>query len=98
MNVKIKRDQGGALVLTVVIFAAAALYVSAYLLMVATERNAVARSEQWNNSLTVAEAGAEEGLAMVNQFAFSESGVSNWTQAATQEGWANLTNYTAGTD
>jgi hypothetical protein len=98
MNLKVKRNQGGALVLTLVIFAAAALYVSAYLLMVATERNAVARSEQWNNSLTVAEAGAEEGLAMVNQFAYSQSGVSNWTQAAAQEGWVNLTNYTAGTD
>lgn len=100
MKTKLQRklNQGGALVLTVVIFAAAALYVSAYLLMVATERNAVARSQQWNDALTVAEAGAEEGLALVNKYAYSESSVSNWVQTAAQDGWSNMTNYTAGTN
>lgn len=97
-NRRKKLEHGGVLVLTVVIFAAAALYVSAYLLMVATERNAVARSQQWNDALTVAEAGAEEALAMVNQYAYSQSGVSNWTQVAVQEGWSNMTNYIAGTN
>jgi hypothetical protein len=97
-NLKKELNRGGALVLTVVVFAVAALYAVTYLMLVACERNSVGRSQQWNDSLTIAEAGAEEGLALVNKYAYSQSSISNWTQTATQDGWSNTTNYTAGTN
>jgi hypothetical protein len=97
-SLKTKLNRGGAMLITVIILAVAALYASTYLMMVATERNSVARSQQWNSSLTVAEAGVEEGLAMVNQYAYTTSSISNWAQSATSEGWSNIDNYTSGTN
>jgi hypothetical protein len=95
---KTKRNRGIALLITVILVAFAALYFVTYLVLTANEYKNVARSQTWNDSLTVAEAGVEEGLALINKNAYDTVGVTNWWLTATSDGWSNLGTTTAGTN
>lgn len=95
---KSKQDRGIALIITVILVAFAALYFVTYLILTANEYNTVGRSQTWNDSLTVAEAGVEEGLALVNQYAFTTTTISNWTTSATADGWTYVSSSTVGTN
>lgn len=59
-------NRGSALVITMVIGVILLLTLSSYLMLVGTQKKLVTRSECWNASLTMAEAGAEEALAQMN--------------------------------
>jgi hypothetical protein len=83
---KTKRNRGIALLITVILVAFAALYFVTYLVLTANEYKNVARSQTWNDSLTVAEAGVEEGLALINKNAYDTVGVTNWWLTATSDG------------
>src|SRR5215469_2171626 len=85
---KIKKNRGIALLITVVILAIMAFYFVTYLIMASGEHSTVARSQQWNDALTVAEAGVEEGLALVNKYAYTGTGVTNWSSTASGDGWS----------
>ncbi|HUE37073.1 MAG TPA: hypothetical protein VMO20_06755 [Candidatus Acidoferrum sp.] len=93
-----KSNRGMALIITVILVAFAALYFITYLVLTANEYKAVARSQTWNDALTVAEAGMEEGLALVNKNAYDTVSVTNWWLTATNDGWANIANITAGSN
>lgn len=93
---KIKQNSGIALIITVVILAVMAFYFVTYLIMAGGENNTVARSQEWNDALTVAEAGVEEGLALVNKYAYTGTGITNWSTTATADGWANVSTVTSG--
>jgi hypothetical protein len=95
---KTKRNRGMALIIAVILVAFAALYFVTYLMLTANEFKEVARSQTWNDSLTVAEAGVEEGLALVNKYAYDTQGVTNWTQTAASDGWNVDLPYVAGTN
>jgi hypothetical protein len=95
---KTKRNQGIALIIAVILVAFAALYFVTYLILTANEFKQVARSQTWNDSLTVAEAGVEEGLALVNKNAYDTQGVTNWWLTATSDGWTDLGTSIAGTN
>ncbi len=89
MNLKISpatnRSTGGhvlAMVLVVVTICAIAL--SSYLQLVNAQNRAVARSQGWNASVPVMEAGIEEALAHLNKNA--DSGLS-------VDGWVRIGNY-----
>jgi Putative Ice-binding-like adhesive domain len=84
-----KRNQGTALLLTCL---AAALIIASglasYLTMVEGENATVARSQAWNNSMVIAEAGIEEGMALVNQCAGTGASLSSWSSTAVSaDGW-----------
>lgn len=59
-------DQGSALVITMVLGVILLVIVGSYLQLLGTQKNLVLRSESWNASLTMAEAGVEEALAQLN--------------------------------
>src|SRR5258706_3837346 len=92
-----KRNQGSALFITVMIAVAVAATVATYLLMVQGQYRSVIRSQTWNNSLVVAEAGVEEALAFVNKYqgTTTTNALSNWTNGVvsniTPDGWAYAT-------
>jgi hypothetical protein len=87
-----KRD-GSVLILTIVLFAFAALYLSTYLLVIQSEANSVARSQAWNNSMVLAEAGVEEALALVNKNTGLVGGFTNWqANAVSADHWTLLSN------
>jgi hypothetical protein len=91
-----KQTQGSALLVTVMIVAAVAATLETYLLMVQGQYRSVIRSQTWNTSLVVAEAGVEEGLALVNKYQATTNLLSAWTNTTTtvgsvgSDGWTKL--------
>ena len=61
-------DQGSALVITLVLGTIMLLMAASYLQLLGTQKTIVVRSESWNASLIMAEAGIEEGMAQVNAY------------------------------
>src|SRR6185437_16332027 len=86
---KQNRENHGSAMLIVAIFAlivAGAL--GSYLLLVSHENMMVQRSEVWNSAINVAEAGVEEGMALINlNVGAANGGVTNWTISAIANGW-----------
>ena len=63
-----------------------------YLLMISNEYGAVARSQTWNSSLSVAEAGIEEGLQAINKNASQWGKIKTWTNGTVaNDGWNMVT-------
>ena len=63
---KQKRQKGSVLVVTLIVGVVLLIGMSSYLQLVSVQTVSVARSQLWNDALTVAEAGIEEGLAQMN--------------------------------
>ena len=63
---KQKREQGSVLVVTLIVGVVLLIGMASYLQLVSVQTVSVARSQLWNDALTVAEAGIEEGLAQMN--------------------------------
>ena len=84
----LKSRRGSALILAVLIFAAAALYLVTYFLLTQNEYTAVARSQTWNSSLTLAEAGVEDAMALINKNVGDMENFTNWNlTAVSQDNW-----------
>lgn len=86
---KIRREQGVALLITILILMVGAATLASYLLLTENEYTAVNRSQLWNNSMTLTEAGIEEALAFMNKYDGSLGMVSQWSTpaSAAQDGW-----------
>ena len=61
-----KSNEGGVLVVTIVICALVGLMLSAYLSMVSSQHSFTQRSQVWNNVIPMCEAGVEEAMAHIN--------------------------------
>jgi hypothetical protein len=76
-----KNQQGSALLITMIFVLTMAAALASYLLMIDHSDQMVSRSQNWNNSLAVAESGVEEALAQINSgVSYSANG---WTQSGT---------------
>lgn len=62
---------GSVLLGTMIFVLAIAAFLATYLYFVQNSNLGVARAQQWNSALTIAEAGIEEGLANLNRIAFT---------------------------
>jgi hypothetical protein len=83
-----KKNDGSAMLVVAIIALIIAGILSGYLLLVSHESLMVQRSENWNSALNVAEAGVEEGMALININAgTANGGVTNWSSSATANGW-----------
>lgn len=62
---------------------------ASYLLMVHQEYRQVARSQAWNKSLMVSEAGVEEAMAFINKYEGTWTPMTSWTNSASAaaDGW-----------
>ena len=76
--------QGHVLVMVLVVVIICAIALMSYLTLVNSQNRAVARSQGWNSTVPVMEAGVEEALAHLN--ANAESGLS-------VDGWVKVGNY-----
>jgi hypothetical protein len=86
---KVRRQQGVALLITIIIVLVSAAILASYLLVTENELRVVNRSQIWNSSMTLTEAGVEEALAFMNKYEGSLSQVSQWSTAtsAAADGW-----------
>jgi hypothetical protein len=96
LHSKAPRQQGGVLVLTILLFAVAAADLVVYFLLTQNQYTIVARAQSYNNALVMAEAGGEDALALINKNAGSFNMISGWASGATTlDGWdtTNQPNY-----
>jgi len=86
---KAKRRDGGALVLTSIILVVVGSVLASCLLATQGEYSTVARSQTWNTSVVLTEAGVEDALAFMNKYAGDVTRVPDWSTAASaqQDGW-----------
>src|SRR5882757_10546455 len=86
MNIHIipnrNRRDGGALVITAIIMLFIGATLATYLLVSQNEYTLVARSQVWNSSMAITEAGVEDGLAFINKYEGDFTMVTNWSTAA----------------
>ena len=79
---KLGATRGSALAVTLITCTILATLASSYFFMIETQNRGVARSQNWNQALTVAEAGVEEALALLNSGVQSPNfGVFPWISA-----------------
>src|SRR5215471_5561820 len=79
---KLAGEQGSALAITMILCTILTTLVGSYFYMIQTQNRSVARSQSWNQALTVAEAGVEETLALLNSGVQSPNfAVFPWTSA-----------------
>jgi len=81
-ELKPKPENASTLLVTMIFVVSMAFLLSSYLSMVQGSDQLVSRSQSWNSALSIAESGAEEGLAMLNQSG-SSPGFS-WSQNITR--------------
>ena len=81
-------EQAGILIVTLFVVSTILIALGSYLLLVRAQYVSVARSQAWNASLSMAEAGVEEALAQLNPGALATT---NWVDR-TANGWGAPTN------
>src|SRR6185503_3568663 len=89
MNLKIspatkRGTQGHVLAMVLVVVTICAIALMSYLQLVNSQNRAVARSQGWNASVPVMEAGVEEALAHIN---------ANCDLGLNVDGWVRIGNY-----
>lgn len=84
-----KTSRGSGLIIVAILALVVASVLAFYLSMLENENTAVARSQSWNRAMVAAEAGVEEGLALINKYAYTSkpAGVTNWSTTAAVDGW-----------
>jgi hypothetical protein len=88
-----RQQSGNILVMTIITTALIGFVLAAFLTLAGAQNRSTYRSQNWNSSIPVLEAGVEEALAHLNRNCLSNgvnSGVINWTA----DGWQS--NYVVG--
>ncbi|HXS68483.1 MAG TPA: hypothetical protein VN761_06535, partial [Candidatus Polarisedimenticolia bacterium] len=86
-----KQDSGNVLALTLIVALVLGLSLVSFITLANGRSSAVSRSQLWNESLIVSEAGVEDALAYVNKYVGSPN-VTNWISSYSQDNWQNSGN------
>lgn len=83
-----KSNRGSALVITMSVVSLAVLALAGYLITIQSQLTSVSRSQTWNATISLAEAGMEEGMAMINYgYPNPQSDRWAWTNYLGAAGW-----------
>jgi hypothetical protein len=88
-----KRSQrGSVLLVSLVITFIIGITLASYLIMTQNQNVSVARSQTWNSSIALSEAGVEDALAMLNRNGGNVETLYNWTNSAalSADNWTAL--------
>lgn len=94
MNIILNRATQGrrasALLLTAVVLVFTSAVLVTYLLLTQNEFGSVSRSQTWNTSMVLTEAGVEDALAFMNKYSGNITKISDWSSSdsALEDGWA----------
>lgn len=86
-----RSEEGSVLLVSLIVSAILGITLASYLLMTEAQNVSVARSQVWNSSMVLTEAGVEDALAMINVNAGGLN-LEAWTNAAAANGWVSLGN------
>ncbi len=92
MHLKATNSQRGSVLLVTLAFVVVvAIAITGYLQLVRSQAAFVSRSQSWNAALSLSEAGAEDGFALLNknQMSFFTPAYA-WTNNLTSDGWSAL--------
>lgn len=83
---------GSVILLSLLVAAIAGITLASYLILTETQSSSIYRSQAWNVSLSVAEAGVEDALQLVNRYAGSmdERDLPKWTNHVSANNWTTL--------
>jgi hypothetical protein len=92
MKTQIKQsrgDQGNVLLISLITAMIIGATLGSFLLLVRSQSTMVVRSQVWNETVIVTEAGVEDALQLINKHAGTPN-LSGWTNEATSDGWTAL--------
>src|SRR6185312_1318805 len=84
---KAGKISGNILLITILTGVVIGLTLIGFLTLVDGQSKSVQRSQTWNQSLVVAEAGIEDGMQFINQFAGTQD-IGAWTNTASANHWS----------
>lgn len=82
-----KKVHGSVLVVGLVIATILGFTLASYLVLAAGQHRSMFRSQTWATSLSLTEAGVEEGLAFINKYAGTATPLTNWMTVYSADGW-----------
>ncbi|HXI70704.1 MAG TPA: hypothetical protein VNN22_10160 [Verrucomicrobiae bacterium] len=86
---KPRREQGSVLIVTLILGTLLLLGLSTYLMLLVSQKNLGTRSQTWNASLALCEAGVEEALAQVNSSALNFTNTGLAKTDFSDNGWGS---------
>lgn len=85
-------QRGNVLLASLIISAIMGVTLASYLIMTQAQYRSVVRSQVWNASMALTEAGVEDGLAMINKYNGNFGSLHLWTNATAGDNWSSLGN------
>ena len=68
------------------------LTLESYLLLVQNQSKSVSRSQSWNQSMIVTEAGVEDAFSLINKLVGKSTNIRGWTNTISDDGWTSSGN------
>ena len=84
----INREDGNVLVICLFTCAVIGFAIASCFVYVRNQMNANARSQSWNESLVLSEAGIEDGLMLINKYSGTTTPRGHWTNTAGSDNWS----------
>src|SRR5215204_755351 len=81
-------EQGSVLLVALLTCTIMGVVLASYLIMSGTQNRSVMRSQTWNSTIALTEAGIEDGLQLVNKYAGNFEKLTNWPSTATADSWS----------
>jgi hypothetical protein len=81
-------DRGQVILFSLCLAAVLGMALASSLMLVSNQDVLVARAQSWNQSLVIAEAGIEDGLALINKHAGTTKPINSWPNTAGADNWS----------
>lgn len=90
------REQGNMLLISLITSAIMGVTLASYLILTQAQYRSVVRSQVWNASMALTEAGVEDGLAMINKYNGNFDSLPTWTNSVSvsADNWTVIANNT----
>jgi hypothetical protein len=86
------REQGSVFLICLITGAILLTTLASFMMLGQAEYTSVCRSQTWNRTMPVTEAGVEEAMALLNKYAGTTNPITSWTTTATADGWTVVSN------
>jgi len=89
LSSKLKSNSGSVLATTMVITFVIGATLASFLLLTQHQTFANARSQSWNQTMAVSEAGVEDALQLINKYNSDSTKLPDWILTAAADGWVH---------
>ena len=76
------------MLVTLLVTAIMGITLASYLIMIQTQNTSVVRSQTWNSSIAITEAGIEDALQLINKNSGNFMTLTNWPATASLDNWS----------